>query len=170
MNDIYLILLAVLVFTLIVLCIFVVVKVRNRTGKRIYKPKGPFLLSAGETRFFDALMQCLPANTYACPKVRIADIVEVNLPENDENYWKMLNKITRKHVDFLICKRSDFTPLLIIELDGGSHKDKSRSERDIFVDSVFKDAGIPTLHVPVTSFYDYKNLSALINSEIKSNL
>jgi len=133
---------------------------------RVYKPKGPFLLSPGEKRFFDALTQSIPPYLYICPKVRIADIIETHLAKDDPQFWNYQSKINQKHIDFLLVNRADTAPLLAIELDGGSHKDQERAKRDSFIDSVFASAGIPILHIPVRGFYQYNDLRHLVEQTI----
>src|SRR5260221_12275149 len=92
---------------------------------RVYKPKGPYLLSPGESRFFDALVHVIPEDVYVCPKVRVADLLEVTFDRSDPEHWRYFSAISQKHVDFVLCRRSDFAPLLVIELDGGSHREKA---------------------------------------------
>ena len=165
-NNLLLIIIFLLLITSIVVIIFKTFKGRAR---RFYKSKGPFLLSVGEKRFFDALQNSIGLDMYICPKVRIADIVEVNIPKYDKEFWPKFNKISQKHIDFLICNRADFAPRLIIELDGGSHDEKARSLRDALVNNVFKDAEIPILHINPSNFYEYKSLRELISQAIKIN-
>jgi hypothetical protein len=136
--------------------------------KRIYKPKGAYLLSAGEKIFFDALQESITPDMYICPKVRIADLVEMAIDKTDPQFWSKFNQISQKHVDFVICSRENFHPLLIVELDGGSHNEQSRSLRDILVDNVFKDAEIPMLHFKVSHMYQREALSQQI-AEVLSN-
>lgn len=135
---------------------------------RVYKPKGSYLLSPGEKRFFDALSQSIPPTLYICPKVRIADLIEINLDRNAPDFWKHLAPINQKHADFILVSRSDFAPRLAIELDGGSHKDHDRAKRDTFITSVFQNAGIPLLHIPVKGFYRYQDLRHDIEAAIKT--
>lgn len=156
-------------FLLLFFALFLLIKfLTKKKFLRIYKPKGPHLLSQGEKRFFDVLSKCISSDMYICPKVRIADLVTVSVEKTDPNYWKALNSITQKHVDFVIVKTIDFSPLLVIELDGGSHNEKERANRDVLVDNVFESAGFPILHVPVTGFYDYKEISEKIKNSIKT--
>jgi very-short-patch-repair endonuclease len=134
---------------------------------RVYKPKGQYLLSVGENKFYDALLAALDSTRYIIfAKVRIADIIETNLDKTDPMYWKKLAPINQKHIDFLLVSRSDTTPLLAIELDGGSHSDKARLKRDAFVDSIFHNAGIPLMHIPVKGFYQYNDLRNDIETTI----
>lgn len=131
-----------------------------------YKSKGPYLLSNGERIFFNTLSELIPNNLYICPHVRIADLVEVGLPRNSPDFWKYFSKISQKHVDFVICTRNDFLPKLVIELDGGSHKNGEKEVRDQFVDDVFEKVQIPILHVQTTYLSNKQFLSEKLNSYI----
>lgn len=144
-----------------------VILVLKKKPQRIYKPKGEFLLSPGEKRFFDALTQSIPPGLYICPKVRIADLIDLHLDRNAPDFWKHQAPINQKHIDFILVNRTDFAPQVAIELDGGSHTDKARAARDMFVDSVFRNAGIPIVHIPVRSFYQYADLRRLIETAIQ---
>src|SRR4030042_5360226 len=94
------------IFLLLVVFVAIVVfKIFKGSRRRIYKTKGPYLLSSGEKKFFDALINVVGQNHYICPKVRVADLVEVDLPESDKYFWSNFNKISQKHVDFVICNR-----------------------------------------------------------------
>jgi very-short-patch-repair endonuclease len=59
------------------------------------------------------------------------------------------NKITQKHVDFLICRNDDWTPMLAIELDDDSHERQAVKKRDMFVNALFASTGIPLLRIHV---------------------
>ena len=151
------------VFALVLVLILHVTRSRR---PRAYKPKGPYLLSPGEKRFFDALNNSVPPYLYICPKVRLSDVIEVDIPKNDPGFWRHLAPINQKHVDFVLVNRSNFAPRLAIELDGGSHQDRQRANRDAFINSVFASAGIPILHIPVRGFYAYVDLRRSIEQNL----
>jgi hypothetical protein len=156
-----------LTLTILLLAGIFVILVLKKKPQRFYKPKGQYLLSVGEKKFYDALIAALDSTRYIIfAKVRIADIIETNLERADPMYWKKLAPIAMKHIDFLLVSQSDTTPLLAIELDGGSHSDKQRLKRDAFVDGVFHNAGIPILHIPVKGFYQYNDLRSEIETVI----
>lgn len=135
-----------------------------------YKAKGPYLLSKGEKVFFDTLSQAVSSDIYICPKTRLADIIEVDLPKSNKSFWMAFNKISRKYVDFVLCKRTDFTPILVVELDGGSHQRNSRYQRDVFVDNALNQAGIPILHINAQRVYDVAQLqTAILNTLSNKN-
>lgn len=79
-----------------------------------------------------------------CPKVRVADFI--NVPQNDKNMLAWFNKISRKHVDYLLCD-DKLQPVLAIELDDPSHDRKDRQQRDDFIDSTYKHVGLDVLHI-----------------------
>jgi hypothetical protein len=156
-----------LIFAILALAGVLLILVLKKKPQRFYKPKGQYLLSVGEKKFYDALLAALDSQRYIIfAKVRIADIIETNLDRADPMYWKKLAPINQKHIDFLIVARTDTTPLLAIELDGGSHSDKARLKRDAFVDGVFHNADIPLLHIPVKGFYQYNDLRNDIETAI----
>src|SRR5438874_1727534 len=156
-----------LILAILALAGVLLLLVLRKKPQRFYKPKGQYLLSVGEKKFYDALLAALDSTRYIIfAKVRIADIIETNLDRADPMYWKKLAPINQKHIDFLIVARTDTTPLLAIELDGGSHTDKQRLKRDAFVDSVFHNAGIPLLHISVRGFYQYNDLRSAIETAI----
>lgn len=160
--------LLLLILAILLLAGIFIILVLKKKPQRVYKPKGQYLLSVGEKKFYDALLAALDSTRYIIfAKVRIADIIETNLDRADPMYWKKLAPINQKHLDFLLVSRTDTKPLLAIELDGGSHTDKQRLKRDAFVDSVFHNAGIPILHIPVKGFYQYNDLRSEIETAIK---
>jgi uncharacterized protein DUF2726 len=165
------ILLPILILILITVIIFafVFISSKKQAKKRAYKPKGPYLLNSSEKILFHSLSKIVNNNLYVCPKVRIADIVTTNFDESDKDFWKYQAPINQKHVDFLICDKKTFSPILAIELDGGSHNDPDRIKRDSLVDSVFATANIPILHLKSQNFYNQENLKIQIFAAIKTD-
>ena len=140
--------LMLVVFLSLAVLVLVLIKLAGRKPyPRIYKPKGDFLLSPGEKRFFDALFQSISEDMYICPKVRVADVIVASVPNTDPDFWRYYNAINQKHVDFVVVRRKDFHPLCIVELDGGSHKDPARRARDNIVDAAF-EVSIATKNSP----------------------
>jgi hypothetical protein len=58
------------------------------------------------------------------------------------------NKISQKHVDFLVCRNDEWMPMLAIELDD-SHNDPKNFKRDMFVNDLFASTAVPLLRLPV---------------------
>lgn len=73
-----------------------------------------------------------------------------------------LNRINRKHIDFVICNPADLSILCAVELDDRSHNRADRKERDQFIDKALDAAGIPILHIKTKAGYTPGELSAAL--------
>jgi hypothetical protein len=78
-------------------------------------------------------------------QVRIADVISVSGRQN-KRWWNAFKQISSKHVDFVVVKpSSNFQIVCAIEIDDSSHLKKPRIKRDVFINKVFKSAGVPLL-------------------------
>jgi hypothetical protein len=125
-----------------------------------YRLRDDFL-SQAELSFYHVLRTVTGDNAVICSKVNLADIFFVVKPNENLAYR---NKIDRKHVDFLLCDAQSLRPIVGVELDDASHKRADRQARDAFVDSVFKTAELPLIHVPARATYNVSELTALLAS------
>lgn len=107
------------------------------------------VFNASERKFYEMLIQQLPNRYFCLSKIRLEDFIGVNKDLEKSDYWSSRGYIKSRHVDFLICDRGTGAPLLSIEVDGGSHRAKSRQERDALVDKIHADVGLKILHVRV---------------------
>ena len=111
------------------------------------------LLSPAERSFFGVLQQALASNYQIFAKVRLADIVKPVRNPSRSGWQSALNRITGKHVDFVLCDTARLGIVAVIELDDRSHQRFERGMRDSLVDSALKDARIPILRVPARHAY-----------------
>jgi len=114
-----------------------------------YRLRDDFL-SPAEASFYRVLTPVVGEHLLVCPKVSLDDIFFVAHPEQHHAY---LNRINRKHVDFLLCDPNSLKPVVGIELDDASHRRPDRVERDEFVEQVFAAAKLPLLRFPVQAGY-----------------
>jgi len=115
------------------------------------KPSGfllkNYVMNKSESTLYGMLMRALSDNYVVLSKIRIEDFVDVNKNElSREEAFGLRNRIKSRHVDFLICDRNS-KPLMAVELDGGSHNNYHRAQRDEFVDGVYREAGLPVRHI-----------------------
>ena len=110
--------------------------------QRIYFGK-QFLLSRGEGAFYRVLMQAVGGKYVVMAKVRLADVVDARA--NGRTWGNAFNRISRKHVDFVLLDARELTIRLVVELDDRSHRLSKRRERDAFVDEVLAEAGLAVL-------------------------
>lgn len=124
----------------------------------------PSLLTPAERQFYLRLYQAIGNEVLICPKVRLADVVDVR---GDAIEWQASwNRIVAKHVDFLLVTADDQQPLLAIELDDGSHDRPDRKARDEWLDRALYAVGLPVLRIRVRRDYD----PAALRREVEQKL
>lgn len=116
------------------------------------------LLSAVEERFFRVLEAVSGGRVHVVCKPRLADFIQ-HVSENGA-----FQKISQKHVDFLVCRPGDWMPMLGIEVDDSSHNRKDRRERDAFVNNLFAHIGVPLLRIGVREVDDLDTLVARLTA------
>jgi hypothetical protein len=134
----------------------------STTGKLPYALRDDFL-SAAEFSFYKVLDQAVGREYIICPKVGLDDIFFVTVKDRSK-HSTYLNKINRKHVDYLLCDPMTMKPVCGIELDDLSHQRKDRMDRDIFVDQLFKDAGLSLVHVNNKNTYTIPQIQEIIRA------
>ncbi|MDD6174561.1 MAG: DUF2726 domain-containing protein [Firmicutes bacterium] len=122
-----------------------------------YRIRDDFLTDA-EFQFYQTLRTYLGSSVTICPKVSLGDIFFAA----GENRAGFLNKINRKHVDFLLCDPESMVPVCGVELDDSTHQRPDRMERDRFVDAVYEAAGLPLVHVPLQNGYTPDELNGFL--------
>ena len=166
--------------TLVVLIAFIVVvfgalaalkllgsrKGRAATAGEYYLRKS--LFTPAERSFLGVFQVVIPQGVSLECKVRLADIFGIKKGLERADRQRALNRISSKHVDFLLVQESDGRPLLGIELDDSSHDEDDRIARDKFVDSVFVSGGLPILHFEVKQAYDQNEVRRRITGALDS--
>ncbi len=123
-----------------------------------YRLRADFL-SDTELSFYRVLESVVADRARICPKVNLGDVFFVSGGDQRQAQW---NKISRKHIDFLLCSKATMGPLAGIELDDSSHNRSDRKERDTLVDSIFRQAGLPMIRVPARRNYTPSELNDLL--------
>ena len=146
----------------------VVIPLEEPTPQRWYQA-APALFTETEQLFCHELKRAIADLPYQLfGKIRIADLVVVAPEVARRDYLPTFNRISNKHVDFVLINPF-FETILAIELDDSSHQQKHRQQRDAFVDEVFAQARIPLLHIPVQQRYQAEHIRALIIQAIDAN-
>lgn len=117
------------------------------------------LLTPAERLLYARLHQALGNEVLVCPKVRLADIIEVR---GDALEWQAAwNRIAAKAVDFVLMTADDYQPLLAVQLESGRS-----SPRDEWLDRAIMAAGLPLLRIRARSDYD----PAALRREVEQRL
>ncbi len=118
------------------------------------------LNSPTEHRFLDTLETLLPSGISISCKVRLADLFHLaHVP----GFQSRFNRISCKHLDFVLTERSTSRILAAIELDDASHQRPDRIERDDFLNALFRHTLVPLIRVPVTGMNDLQALEGALH-------
>lgn len=108
-----------------------------------------YFFSVQENQFYRTLMPIAERLGYVVfSKVKLADIVE----EAKDAPRAQFNHYDRLHVDYVLVTKTDFQPVLGIELNGPSHAKGEQQYRDKKKQMVFRAAKLPLLHFYNHSF------------------
>jgi len=143
----------ILLVVVIIVIIFIkeiIARKKNKADLSMYRKKER-LMNDSEQALFINLQKSLGDECLVLSKVRIEDFVEVDksMALNYRNAWSLRGRIKSRHVDFLICDFATTKPILAIELDGKSHLNSARQDRDKFVNELYSTIGLPVKHVNV---------------------
>jgi hypothetical protein len=125
-----------------------------------YRLRDDFL-SRAEHSIYLVLITAVSDWAVVCPKVSLSDLFFAGGADYRRSQSYM-NKIGRRHVDFLLCDPKTLRPLVGIELGDPSHGRRDGPERDSFIDAVFQGAKLPLVRMSAWRRYDVAELSALL--------
>lgn len=103
------------------------------------------LLTPAEQSFLAVLKPIVRTTCAISTKVRLADLFQVRQGRGQQSAF---NRISRKHVDFVLTDPATSRILCAIELDDSSHNRPDRIARDQFVDELFANSQMPLIHIP----------------------
>lgn len=111
-----------------------------------------FIMTKAENDFYQTLQQAIGSSYMIYPQAHLDLFLDHKV--TGQKWGAALSGIQRKSVDFLICNRMYYNPLVAIELDDASHSRPDRVERDGKVEAICKAAGMPLVRMPWRQSYD----------------
>ncbi len=116
------------------------------------------LYTPAERSFLGVLEQALGVEYRVFGKIRLGDVIQPTIDLSNSHFVAALNKMNKKHLDFVICSKNNFEILGVIELDDKSHARQDRKKSDQFVNMALEGAGIPFLHLSAEQSYQVQDL------------
>lgn len=140
--------------------------------KRVYIPKyryrkKPFLVTKGENEFYHVLHRIIKNQYLIFPQIHLISLLEHQL--RGQGWRGAKAYIDRLSVDYVICDKKHLMPILAIELDDSTHNREERIERDMKVESILKQAGIPLVRVPYIDRFKEEKIKEKVFQYLKSN-
>ena len=106
------------------------------------------LMTPREQHFYRALLKHTDRKRWLlCPQVRVADIASLapHIRPRSRTWWQLFRMASQWHCDVVIVDIHTFAIIGAVELDDASHQKKHRIRRDILLEEVLRQAGIPLL-------------------------
>ncbi|MBF0381091.1 MAG: DUF2726 domain-containing protein [Magnetococcales bacterium] len=122
------------------------------------------LFSNAETQFFHVLNEAFGEKYLILGKIRVADIIVPEGKRSDDGWQTAFNRVSQKHVDYVLCDQEDLDVKAVIELNDKSHNRSKTKKRDLFLEESFHEANIPFIQVPAARYYDSKQIRDFIIS------
>lgn len=147
---------------LLVLLLLAVFWTRGKKGKPLPYDVQETLFSPAERSFLGVLDLAVGDKARVFAKVRVADVLTPEAGMGKSKWQQAFNKISAKHLDYLLCHPTDLSFICAIELDDSSHRQQKCRARDSFLKAAFDSAGLPLLQIPASSHYQVEELRDLI--------
>ncbi|KAB0670547.1 DUF2726 domain-containing protein [Oryzomonas sagensis] len=162
-------------FSMVIICAMIFSLIREwflhrGTSKNYdlpYKSR-EILFTPAELNFLNTLQQSLNKNYQIYGKVRLCDIIEPKNNLDSRTQQKAFNRISSKHVDFVICNARSLAIEMVIELDDRTHEQKARRARDEFLDAALEAANVPIARFPVKRAYTLRELQTKLGNFVIS--
>jgi very-short-patch-repair endonuclease len=159
----------ILTLIIIVIGIFYIVP-EDTKPKYNYKynyKRHNWLLTKAEREFYEVLIQVVEQDYIVFTQVRLSALFDHKV--EGQNWNAAFRHISQKSVDFVLCDKEDISPKLAIELDDRSHERFDRQNRDIEVERIFKQAGMPLLRIQNSGVFNPQEIAEKIKLSINPN-
>lgn len=123
----------------------------------------PLLVNPSERSAFDLLRQTDLGQAHVFAKVRLEDVASAHGSDRSTRSAAR-GRVMSRHVDFLLTDAA-FRPILVVEVDGPSHRGGRSADSDAAKDRILAAAGIPLLRLRVGA-----NWHAVLNQWRQSQL
>jgi hypothetical protein len=110
----------------------------------------PSVFSKREGEFYRSLLLAVGNDYHVMPKIRLWDFIRLtNEPPERKNH---INRLSCRHVDFLLCQLNSFKPVLVIELDDHTHDRLFAQANDKYKNELFEAVDLPILRLDQSNF------------------
>lgn len=130
-----------------------------------FKKKGNLFTPVERT--FLALIEEAVGNEYRilC-RVKMSDILAVRQSTDKKTSKNAVSRASAKNLDFVLCSKTDMSPVMAIDLVHNTGKDGYKTQRDFFVNGALDAAHIPHVRIKVRSGYKAQDIRECIQAKL----
>lgn len=148
----------------LVVLVVVVLVLRHRRAMPdedgiVYELGGERLLNDGQVRFLDVLEQAVGTDHRVLVRVPLADVITLS---DDQLHGRALEaaqaRLEGRQFSFLVCTHAALEPVCAVELDEPPVGRSRLPRRDLQLDAICEQAGLPLLRVPSQLTYQVADI------------
>nr|WP_067294713.1 DUF2726 domain-containing protein [Marinobacterium profundum] len=114
---------------------------------------GERLLNDEQCRFLEVLEQAVGTDHRVLARIALADVVTVDETLEGAALDAAMAGLEGRQFSFLVCTRAALEPVCAVELDAPSLRRAKMARRDLQLDVICEQAGLPLLRVPAQASY-----------------
>jgi len=163
------------IFAVVLIAIFIIVINRISSGsekRKVFKNNKysyfakQLIMSHAEAEFFKKLYAVAGERYFVFPQVHLSALLDHKVKGQD---WSIaFRHINGKSVDYVLCEKETLRPVYAIELDDFTHERNDRVDRDIEVERIFNEAGLPLVRFKNINASSDDIIQALTNARLST--
>jgi hypothetical protein len=124
------------------------------------------LFTAAERQFLDLIENAVAGEFRVISRVRLSDLLSLRKDANHKIAKSALLRAGAKQVDFVLCNKSDMTPIMAIDLVYGQGPNGHNTQRDFFVNGALETASIPHVRIKAKGGYTKVEIKECIEAKL----
>lgn len=104
-----------------------------------------YIMTSRENECFKILNEIFSSKWFVVPQVHLSVLLDYRV--KGQNLNAAFRHINGKSVDFVLIGKESYKVICAIELDDSTHSKPDRIERDVEIERMFKEAGIPLARI-----------------------
>ncbi|MGQ8365291.1 DUF2726 domain-containing protein [Glaciecola sp. 1036] len=124
------------------------------------------LFTEAERQFLHLIETAVGDEFRVMCRIKLIDLLSLKNNTSKKMANSALLQAGKKHVDFVLCDRKDFTPVLAIDLVYGQGKDGHKLKRDYFVSGALDTVAIPHARIKAKAGYTVTEIRECIETKL----
>ena len=135
----------------------------NLANQKDYFYNKKSIMRDDERYLFEILCKTIPPGYFVFPQINLSHIIGVK--NNIKDHDNLFRAIDHRSLDYVIFD-SNFSPVIAIELNGESHFQYSRQNRDEAVKNILEKSKIKLITIQKANRYEQTHIQNIINEHL----
>jgi hypothetical protein len=126
-----------------------------------------YVMTSRENDCFKILNEIFSSKWFVVPQVHLSALLDYRV--KGQNWNAAFRHINGKSVDFVLIGKESYKVICVIELDDSTHSKPDRIERDVEIERMFKEAGIPLARISKFESMTKPEIAKVVTDAINGN-